>query len=144
MSPTDISHNEGGPICRAARLVTLASLPGTPSAAYVHAITIPTNPYDYDPKWYLVFLLWLSPLGWVGPFYVAMLPCLISWRSHLLGGIITIAISVVYIWGMCLGPIRSWGGAKTFMAYLLPLWGLFCAGGILHLLAWWKENCSNQ
>jgi hypothetical protein len=69
-----------------------------------------------------------------------MLPFVLAWRRHLLGGIVIVAVSIYFIWYIWLGPIPPWFETRAWTVYVLPLWALSCAGGLLHLVAWWKER----
>jgi len=137
LSNVDTKH--GSRLCWAARLVTLASLLSTPVSAYAQAIS--SHGFsEYDYTWYLVFLIVLSPVMYLSPFYIVALPCVLAWRRHLLGGIIIVAISIEFTWYLVLGPIPSGDGERLWVAWVLPLWCLSCAGGLLHLAAWFVER----
>jgi len=138
LSNVDTKH--GSRLCWAARLVTLASLLSTPVSAYAQAIS--SHGFsEYDYTWYLVFLIVLSPVMYLSPFYIVALPCVLAWRRHFLGGIVIVAISIEFIWYMLLGPVPYGDGEERLLvAWVLPLWGLSCAGGLLHLATWFMER----
>ena len=100
------------------------------------------DPYPYVYGWYVVFSMtcW-GPIIWLGPMYVMILPCILAWRRHFLGGIVIVAISIEFIWYMLLGPVPYGDGEERLLvAWVLPLWGLSCAGGLLHLATWFMER----
>ena len=68
-----------------------------------------------------------------------VVPGLIAWRWHLIGGLFLVFHSgfhiLLIVWGNYLELDRTYA-----LRIILPFWVAFCTGGVLHLAVWWRER----
>jgi len=126
----------GNALCWAARIISL--LPGTGATAYVSVTTA----------------IWAAQYGNVGHifqnatmfFAILVLPGLIAWRWHLVGGIIMLLESTYNIL-MIASSIANHDPYAYFeldpsyvLRAILPMWMTILVGALLHLIAWGRER----
>jgi len=83
----------------------------------------------------LAFAVWCGLMVLLVYCFTLWITTLIAWRRHLLGGILIVLSSSIYI--ICvslLGRLHVW----MFFWFVVPV--LFLLGGLLHLFVWWRER----
>lgn len=126
-----VKEHKTSPLCWAARLVALGY--GLLIALYTIGALILTlaGSLSRGETWGAAF--W--PLFWL-PFFIPLVLAVVAWRWHLVGGaLITTGSVALYLFFIFSGDMQ-WG----IHLYMLPL----LAGGLLHLLAWYKEKRTRQ
>ena len=90
-------------------------------------------PHDYtiENQYSVYGLLWFAPL----------LSAAISWRWHLIGGLLMILTAIGVGANMALNPPTS---GPEYLAVEVPIGVVVIAAGILHLVVWWKERQSKR
>ncbi len=74
------------------------------------------------------------------PGFLLTIPTLIAWQRHLLGGILLVLLSGLFIGWIC-APVYHLGqDVTTGISFFVAVPVLFLFGGILHLAVWWKER----
>ncbi len=74
-------------------------------------------------------------LNWL-PFFIPLVLAVIAWRWHLVGGTLVTAVSGAFYLYFILSSGTQW----IVYLYMLPI----LAGGLLHLVAWYKEKKTDQ
>jgi hypothetical protein len=126
------AHRKGW--CWAARIISL--LPAITPLVWIaaYAAAIDAVAYGID-----------ATLGFV-VFALSPLVALIAWRWHLVGGLL---LTIPAGFNVCLIAVSLINGDpygyyeldQSFVARaILPLWMAMFIGGLLHLIAWWKER----
>ena len=78
--------------------------------------------------------LW-SILSAICLFVLSVVPALIAWRSHLVGGVFALIISFLYT-----EVAYSQVDRNIFVHTIFPFSAVWLASGILHLAVWWRER----
>jgi len=126
-------------LCWAARIVCLLPWIAAPllglAAEATHGFMYETrSPFNFVLATLGFFVCYL-----IFPGFLLTIPTLIAWKRHLLGGMLLVLSSGLFIGWIC-APVYHFGQEITpGMTFFLAVPVLFLIGGLLHLAAWLTE-----
>jgi hypothetical protein len=126
-----MQHHKTSPLCWAARLLSLGY--GLFIALYALGAGSPIV-IEYASRGEIEKAV-SALLNWL-PFFIPLVPAVIAWRWHLVGGTLITAASVAFYLVFMFSSGTQWGAYVCVIPVL--------AGGLLHLVVWYKERRTNR